>query len=193
VQGAQGQTGAQGAQGQAGAQGSQGQVGAQGAVGVQGSQGSQGVGVQGSQGQTGVQGAQGDIGAQGSQGQVGAQGAPGSGGGGGGSYRVVASTSESDTININASTTDLATYVNTTFSSGSSLTINAPTGSIVEGQKIMIRLKCTNYLNITYDPVYTGSTDVGLPSVTSSGAKFDYLGFIYNGTSWNLLAKNFGF
>jgi hypothetical protein len=34
-----------------------------------------------------------------------------------------------------------------------------------------------------------------LPAVSTGGTKYDYMGFIYNSTSttWQLIAKNFGF
>lgn len=60
------------------------------------------------------------------------------------------------------------------------LTINNPTGAIVNGQRIIIRIKDTGVSqSLTFGTVYRGSTDLPLPSGTPAG-KTMYLGFIYN-------------
>ena len=75
------------------------------------------------------------------------------------------------------------------------LTVNAPTGTLFDGEKLIIKLKCTNTQTFAWNAVFAGSTDVALPTTTSSGSKVDYAGFIYDtGTSkWHMIAKNFGF
>lgn len=106
--------------------------------------------------------------------------------------RVVTIASASS-ITPNANTTDILVQANT--ESVGTLTINAPTGSPVNGQSLVIRLSSTSVQTFSWNAIYQGSTDLALPTATSSSSKFDYLGFIYNSstTKWQLLAKNFGF
>jgi hypothetical protein len=96
-------------------------------------------------------------------------------------------------ITMNADTTDIAIQVNT--QAAGTLTINAPTGTLVDGQKLTLRLQATNAQTFSFNGVFAGSTDLPLPLTSSSGSKYDYLGFIYNSTAakWQLIAKNFGF
>lgn len=96
-------------------------------------------------------------------------------------------------ITMNADTTDIAIQVNT--QAAGTLTINAPTGTLVDGQKLTLRLQATNAQTFSFNGVFAGSTDLPLPTTSSSGSKYDYLGFIYNSTAakWQLIAKNFGF
>ena len=105
----------------------------------------------------------------------------------------VVTLADATSITPNADTTDVATQANT--QAAGTLTVNAPTGTVVDGQKIIIRLTCTNAQTLSFNAVYVGSTDLALPSATSGADKVDYLGFIYNSTAvkWQLLAKNFGF
>jgi hypothetical protein len=96
-------------------------------------------------------------------------------------------------ITVNADTTDIATQANTQVAG--TLTINAPTGTIVNGQKFILRLTSTNIQTFSWNAVFVGSTDIALP-ITSSGAGLtDYIGFIYNSASskWQMIAKVFGF
>lgn len=106
--------------------------------------------------------------------------------------RVVA-LADATSITPNADTTDIATQANT--QAAGTLTVNAPTGTLVNGQKLIIRLTCTNAQTFSFNGVFAGSTDLALPTATSGAGKTDYLGFIYNTTAvkWQLLAKNFGF
>jgi hypothetical protein len=133
----------------------------------------------------GAQGAQGVTGAQGNQGSQGSQGLP---------WGVKAiNYSDATSITINADTTELATQTNT--QAVGTLTINAPTGTLVNGQKLMIRLQSTNVQTFSWNAVFAGSTDLTLPSVSSGDSKYDYMGFIYNSTAtkWQLIATVFGF
>jgi hypothetical protein len=66
---------------------------------------------------------------------------------------------------MNADTTDIATQINT--QAAGTLTINAPTGTISNGQKIMLRIKSTNVQTFSWNAIFAGSTDSALPTATS--------------------------
>jgi hypothetical protein len=96
-------------------------------------------------------------------------------------------------ITMNVDTTDMATQANT--QAVGTLTINAPTGTPYNGQKIMLRLLSTNIQTFSWNAIFAGSTDLGLPTVSTGSSKYDYMGFIYNSTAikWQMISKNFGF
>lgn len=106
--------------------------------------------------------------------------------------RVTAVTSATS-ITPNADTTDMVTQANT--QAAGTLTINAPTGTPVNGQKLIIRVSCTNAQVLSFNAIYRASTDLGFPASTSGSSRTDYLGFIYNSTSvrWDMVSKMFGF
>ena len=105
--------------------------------------------------------------------------------------RVVVIT-DGATVTINADITDMATQENT---GTGTLTVNAPTGTPYDGQKLLFRIKSTNSLTFSFNAIFIGSTDLAPPTVTSGGSKFDYMGWMYNSgdTKWNLISRNFGF
>ena len=96
-------------------------------------------------------------------------------------------------ISINADVTDMAVQTNT--QAAGTLTINAPSGTLYQGQKIMLRLQSSNVQTFSWNAVFNGSNDLNLPASSSGSNKYDYVGFIYNSTQskWNIIAKNFGF
>jgi hypothetical protein len=96
-------------------------------------------------------------------------------------------------ITINADITDVATQANT--QAVGTLTINAPSGTPVNGQKILLRLRSTNVQTFSFNAIFTGSDDLSLPTTSSGATKYDYLGFVYNSTAtkWQLVGKVFGF
>jgi hypothetical protein len=106
--------------------------------------------------------------------------------------RVVA-IADGTSVTINADTTDIATQANT--QALGTLTINSPTGTPVNGQKFIFRLRSTNVQTFSWNAIFAGSTDLPLPTASTGSSKYDYVGFIYNSTAgkWQLLAKNFGF
>ena len=112
---------------------------------------------------------------------------------GGGIVTRVVSLADATSVTINADTTDLATQTNTQVAG--TLTINAPTGTLASGQKFIFRLQSSNVQTFSWNAVFSGSTDLSLPTVSSGSSKYDYTGFIYNttATKWQILAKNFGF
>ena len=88
------------------------------------------------------------------------------------------------------------TFLQTNTQAAGTLTINAPSvTSPQEGQKIMFRLQSTNVQTFSWNAAFAGSTDLPLPTASSGGGKYDYMGFIYNSSAgkWQLIAKNFGF
>lgn len=96
-------------------------------------------------------------------------------------------------VTINADTTDIAVQVNTQVAG--TLTINAPTGTPTNGQKLIFRLQSTNQQTFSWNAIFQGSNDFSLPSLSTGSSKYDYTGFIYNTTAskWQLIAKVFGF
>jgi hypothetical protein len=105
----------------------------------------------------------------------------------------VVSIADGTSITMNADTTDMATQTNT--QAAGTLTINAPSGTPYNGQKLILRLQATNAQTFSFNAIFAGSTDLALPTTSSSASKYDYLGFVYNSTAtkWQLLAKVFGF
>lgn len=104
----------------------------------------------------------------------------------------VVTIADATSITINADTTDIATQANT--QALGTLTVNAPTGTPLNGQKIILRLRSTNAQTFSWNAVFTGSVDIPLPISSSGGTLYDYVGFIYNSTAakWQMIAKNFG-
>jgi hypothetical protein len=100
---------------------------------------------------------------------------------------------DATSVTINADVTDMAFQLNT--QAAGTLTINAPTGTLVNGQKLIFRLKSTNSQTLSWNAVFQGSSDLGLPTASSGGDKFDYMGFIYNtnNSKWQIVAKVFGY
>lgn len=105
----------------------------------------------------------------------------------------VVNTATATSITINGDTTDVATMANT--QTAGTFTINAPSGTPTNGQKLIFRLSSTAVQTFSWNAIFQGSTDVTLPAVSSSGGKYDYMGFIYNSTAakWQMIASNFGF
>ncbi len=75
------------------------------------------------------------------------------------------------------------------------LTANAPSGTPVDGQSLIIRIKSTNVQTFAWNAIYRGSTDVVLPTVSSGASKWDYIAFRYHSTDskWDCLAKALGY
>jgi len=105
----------------------------------------------------------------------------------------VVNTATATSITINGDTTDVATMANT--QTAGTFTVNAPSGTPANGQKLIFRLSSTAVQTFSWNAIFQGSSDVALPTVSSSGGKYDYMGFIYNSTAtkWQMVASNFGF
>jgi hypothetical protein len=100
---------------------------------------------------------------------------------------------DATSITIDSDTTDMATQANTQVAG--TLTINAPTGSPINGQKLILRIRTSNSQTFSWNAAFDDSSDLNLPLISSGSSLFDYMGFIYNSTTskWQLLAKVFGF
>ncbi len=98
----------------------------------------------------------------------------------------VASTASNTSPQPNVSTTDV--YILTALAGAP--TFGIPTGSPVQGQKLIIRIKDDGTPRaITWNSIYRASSDLALPTTTVT-SKTLYCGFIYNDTDtkWDLLA-----
>lgn len=95
------------------------------------------------------------------------------------------------TVTPNSDTTDQG--ILTTLSQ--STTLANPTGTPVDGQKLIIRVKSTVARTWTFGAQYRGSVDLALPAATSGGSLTDYMAFIWNAadSKWDHLAKCAGF
>ena len=82
-------------------------------------------------------------------------------------------------------------------STGVNLTIANPSGTAVEGQLMLVRVKSSaGSLTLSFGANYRGSADLPLPSVlTATSGKTDYMIFRYNAvdSKWDYAGKNFGF
>lgn len=106
--------------------------------------------------------------------------------------RVQTVTPDSAAITADADNYDDVILV-TTVASGT-LTMNAPTGTPIEGQLLLFKVKCTNSQSWSFNAIFRGGVGVVLPTDTTT-AKTDYLGFRYNATDtkWDLLARASGY
>jgi hypothetical protein len=89
-------------------------------------------------------------------------------------------------------TADICTQANT--QAIGPLTANAPTGTSVNGQVLLIRIKSTNVQTFAWNAAYRGGT-VALPTVTTGGGKYDYFWFIRNtpDSKWDYTRSSLGF
>jgi hypothetical protein len=104
--------------------------------------------------------------------------------------RVVILT-DAATVTLNVDVTDvgkLATLSQTT-------TFANPTGTPVDGQQVMLRIKSTASRAVSFGTSFRGSTDLPLPSATTGSSKTDYFGFQYNAddSKYDIIASNKGF
>jgi hypothetical protein len=96
-------------------------------------------------------------------------------------------------ISPNADTSDIVAQTNT--QALGTLTINNPSGTPVDGQRIKIRVKSTNAHTLSFGTQFRGSNTLGLPTSLTGTGKTDYFGFIWNAadSKWDLIATNLGF
>jgi len=69
------------------------------------------------------------------------------------------------------------------------LLFNAPSGTPTNGQRLIIRITGTAARALTYNAIFAASTDLALPTTTTT-TKTMYMGFFYNSTAakWQLTA-----
>lgn len=104
-------------------------------------------------------------------------------------------TTAADAVSItpNGDTSDIVIQTNTQVAG--TLTINNPTGTPVAGQRLVVRVKCTNAQTLAFGNQFRFSTDIAQPAATTGTSKTDYLGFLYNAVDlkWDAVAKAFGY
>lgn len=76
---------------------------------------------------------------------------------------------------------------------GGTLTVNAPTGTPTDGQRLILRLKSTNAQTYSFNATYAFSASVVAPTTLAAG-KTDYIGIIWNATNtkWDVVAVDQG-
>ena len=96
-------------------------------------------------------------------------------------------------VTFDADTMDVEESIST--QPAGTLTITAPSGTYVDGRKIIFKLKSANPQSFAWDPIFVANATSTLPVVSSGSNLTDYMGFMYNETSdtWQLLATSFGF
>ena len=88
------------------------------------------------------------------------------------------SIADATSVTIAGDTTDVATQLNT--QAVGTLTINAPTGTPFDGQKILFRIKSTNIQTYSWNAIFSGGSTIALPTASTGGGKYDYIGLMYN-------------
>ncbi len=90
-------------------------------------------------------------------------------------------------------TADENTHANT--QGAGTLTANAPSGTPVDGQRLILRIKSTNVQTFSWNAIYRGSNTVTLPVATTGSSKTDYFGFIYNSadSKWDCVSASYGY
>jgi hypothetical protein len=88
-------------------------------------------------------------------------------------------------------TADINTLVSTQVAG--TLTVNAPSGTPTDGQKLVLRLKSTNAQTYSFNATYAFSTTVTAPTTLAAG-KTDYLGLMWDATNtkWDVCAVDQG-
>jgi hypothetical protein len=100
--------------------------------------------------------------------------------------RRSATATSTATLTPNATTTDISILT----AQAVNLTLGAPTGSPLDGQGLMFRIKDNGTARtLAYATAYRASSDLPFPTTTVAG-KTMYLGFIYNAADgkWDLVA-----
>lgn len=76
-------------------------------------------------------------------------------------------------------------------------TLGSPTGSPVDGQKMLIAVRQdgTGSRTLAYNAIYRFGTGVTSPTLTTGANKTDYLGFVYNSTDtkWDCIGVSLGY
>lgn len=83
-------------------------------------------------------------------------------------------------------------FVQTNTQATGTLTANAPSGTPFNGEKILIRIKSTNVQTFSWDAIYRSTETATLPTTTTGGGNYTYIGFVYNliDTKWDCILTN---
>lgn len=102
----------------------------------------------------------------------------------------VVSLTDAATVTPNSDTTDVG--ILTTLSQAT--TLANPTGTPVDGQRLIVRIKSTTARALTYGTQYRGGT-MPCPATTTGSSLTDYLGFIFNSadTKWDCVSFASGY
>jgi len=106
--------------------------------------------------------------------------------------RVIAlADATSFTPNINIA--DINTQTNT--QALGTLTANAPTGAVLDGQAWQFIIKSTNAQTFSWNAAYAGGTTTALPTASTGGGKIDRFFFQYNAISskWEITNAQYGY
>lgn len=89
-------------------------------------------------------------------------------------------------IDVNSDSYDGVLQINTAGSG--TLTLNNPTGTPTDQQGLIYRIQCSSSQTYAFGNQFKGGITL-LPSTHAGSSKFDYLGFIWNGTAttWDLV------
>lgn len=101
---------------------------------------------------------------------------------------------DATSVTFNPASYDMGVQANTQAALGT-LTVNAPSGTPVDGQRYIFRVSSTNSQTLAWNAVFQFSTDIPAPSATTGGGKWDYFSFMYNtaATKWQLVSNIMGF
>lgn len=102
-----------------------------------------------------------------------------------------AALSDAATITPNADTTDMATVA----ALGQNVTLANPTGTPLDGQKLVVRITTSSIRTIAFGNQFRGGVTLALPSATTGSAKTDYLTFVWNAAAskWDIFQSLLGF
>jgi hypothetical protein len=104
----------------------------------------------------------------------------------------------SETVSDATSITPSGSYATTqqaNTQAAGTLTINAISGTPVDGQEHLLVIKSTNVQTFSWNAIYGGSTDTPLPTATYAGSTWFYAKFRYNSTAakWHILSVTDGY
>lgn len=105
----------------------------------------------------------------------------------------VVTIADATSVTMNGDTTDIASQTNT--QAAGTLTINAPTGTPFDGQKLLFRLKSTNVQTFSWNAIFAGGTIISLPTSSTGSSKYDYMAFMYSSgaSKWQMVGSAFGY
>lgn len=105
----------------------------------------------------------------------------------------VVTAADATSITPTGDASDITIQVNT--QAIGNLTVNAPTGTPVDGQQWTLRLKSTNVQTFVWNAIFRGCTTIAMPTVSSGSSNTDYFHFIYNSadSKWDIQIVNLGY